>query len=199
MTARDRQREATIARLLDAARTLFAEHGTESVSVSEIGRAAGVSPSLINAYFDGKAGLLYALVQENNAPQLAASLEIAAGPGAAEDRFFAVLRFWAQGDLSDPGLLAILQAYSWTWPAGTETENRQERARFKAVLEDLLREGAAAGDFRADLPPAETAVSVFAIYTWIMRMAIFEELEPEQCVERLRRHLMPILSPPPGR
>ncbi|WP_161556037.1 TetR/AcrR family transcriptional regulator [Mangrovicoccus ximenensis] len=196
MTARDRQREATIARLLEAARELFAAHGMENVSVTEIGRAAGVSPSLINAYFDGKAGLLYALVRETNAPQLEASLDIAAGPGPAEDRLFAVLRFWAEGDLSDPAMLAVMQAYSWTWPAETEAENRAERAKFEAVLADLLRGGAAAGEFRPDVPAGETAVSIFAIYTWTMRMAVFEGLGPDQCIGRLRGQLLPLLRPP---
>ncbi len=194
-TTRDKQREATIARLLEAARRLFAEHGMENVTVTEIGRAAGVSPSLINAYFDGKAGLLYALVRENNAPQMEAALKIAEGPGNAEERLFALLGACMEGDLGDPVLLALMQAYSWTWSAETEAENREERAAFKAILAGLLREGAAGGQFRADLPDGETATAIFAIYTWSLRMAVFEGLDAAACTGRLRSLLTPLLRP----
>ncbi|MFE5206995.1 helix-turn-helix domain-containing protein [Streptomyces sp. NPDC056600] len=45
------------ARLLEAARDLFAEHGYERTTVRDIGRAAGLDPTLIARYFGGKAAL----------------------------------------------------------------------------------------------------------------------------------------------
>src|SRR5262245_6580595 len=68
-TARDRQRHGTERRLLAAARKLFSDYGYQNTAVTEIAKAAGVTHALIHAYFNSKAGLLYALVSETNARQ----------------------------------------------------------------------------------------------------------------------------------
>ncbi len=55
--ARPRDAAATRDRLIQAARALFAAHGYETTTVSQIARAAGFSPNLITRYFGGKEGL----------------------------------------------------------------------------------------------------------------------------------------------
>ncbi|MEV0582773.1 TetR family transcriptional regulator [Nonomuraea sp. NPDC050310] len=52
-----RDREATRQRLLDAARTLFAEHGYEQVTVRMIATAADANVALVARYFGSKAEL----------------------------------------------------------------------------------------------------------------------------------------------
>ncbi|MEA1085168.1 TetR/AcrR family transcriptional regulator [Sphingomonas sp. CD22] len=47
------RREATIEVILDEAETLFAYHGRDGVTIKAIASAAGVTPALINYYFDG--------------------------------------------------------------------------------------------------------------------------------------------------
>jgi TetR/AcrR family transcriptional regulator, regulator of cefoperazone and chloramphenicol sensitivity len=54
----------TRARLLDAARRLFAERGFEDVTVREICREAGANLALVNYYFGDKLGLYYEVVNE---------------------------------------------------------------------------------------------------------------------------------------
>ena len=53
------QKHATRAALLEAARAIAAERGVEAISVVEVARRAGVSHSLINAYFDGVIDILW--------------------------------------------------------------------------------------------------------------------------------------------
>jgi AcrR family transcriptional regulator len=48
-------------RLLDAGKTLFAQHGYEQTSTAAIARAAGTSESQLMRYYGGKAGLLDAI------------------------------------------------------------------------------------------------------------------------------------------
>jgi TetR/AcrR family transcriptional regulator len=48
-------------RLLDAGKTLFAQHGYEQTSTSAIAREAGTSESQLMRYYGGKAGLLDAI------------------------------------------------------------------------------------------------------------------------------------------
>ena len=54
--------QATRRRLLDAAVAQLAEHGT--VEVARIAAAAGVTPSVLYRYFDGRDGLVAAVVEE---------------------------------------------------------------------------------------------------------------------------------------
>lgn len=56
------------ARLLDAARELFAERGYERATVREIGSAADVDPALIARYFGSKAGLYVESLRPPDAP-----------------------------------------------------------------------------------------------------------------------------------
>ena len=62
-TYKDKKREETRAKLLAAARQLFAEHGYDDVPVTEIAQHAGVTHSMINVYFGGKPGLLYEIIR----------------------------------------------------------------------------------------------------------------------------------------
>lgn len=47
------RREATTQSILDVAETLFAYHGRDGVTIKAIAAGAGVTPALINYYFDG--------------------------------------------------------------------------------------------------------------------------------------------------
>ena len=55
---RERRRQA----IIDAARDLFVERGYDAVSLSEIVKRSGGSLATLYALFDGKAGLLGAIV-----------------------------------------------------------------------------------------------------------------------------------------
>ncbi|MBI5504287.1 MAG: helix-turn-helix transcriptional regulator, partial [Deltaproteobacteria bacterium] len=61
--ARRRNREQTIADILDAAEALLERKGPDGFGLAELGREAGVSFGLIHHYFGGKNGLLRAVLQ----------------------------------------------------------------------------------------------------------------------------------------
>jgi TetR/AcrR family transcriptional regulator, repressor for neighboring sulfatase len=65
-----RGREAVEDALLEAATTLFAEHGPRATSVRQIAAAAGVNHGLVHHYFGSKSALLQAVL-ERSAGQLA--------------------------------------------------------------------------------------------------------------------------------
>jgi AcrR family transcriptional regulator len=60
-------REESRARILDAALRLFAAHGYDGTPVRAIAEEAGVSQGLLYNYFDGKEGLLRAILQRSMA------------------------------------------------------------------------------------------------------------------------------------
>jgi AcrR family transcriptional regulator len=54
---------ATRLSVLSAARSLFAQHGIDKVTINDIARSAGVSPPTIYALFKSKDGLLQEIIQ----------------------------------------------------------------------------------------------------------------------------------------
>ncbi len=176
------KKQATREALLDAARTLFAEKGYNGVSVTEIGKKAGVSHTLINSYFGGKAGLIAAVIQGTNAPQADAMRAILGGGGTPVERLFALLNVWAQYDLADRKLLAVLQSNTWVWDASSEAANRADLKPFYAALADLVREARDAGLAQGHIAPADVAEALFAIYTYGTRRALFDPLSPDAAV-----------------
>ncbi|ESW60548.1 MAG: TetR family transcriptional regulator [Rhodobacter sp. CACIA14H1] len=193
---REARKQATRRALMDAARTLAAERGVEGVSVVEVGRRAGVSHSLINAYFDGKAGLIAAVVKEFNAPQVLSTISIADGAGSAEDRLRGILLGWARFDLADVQLLRVLQAHSWNWSAAAEAENREDRQALLAPLGRVVQSGQAEGRFRPELALEDALPAIWAIYTMGMRDAVFDDpvRSPEQAVAAIWGQIAALLS-----
>ncbi|MDP5307476.1 TetR/AcrR family transcriptional regulator [Paracoccus spongiarum] len=171
--------------LMAAAHALFGQHGYDGVSVTEIARKAGVSASLINTYFEGKAGLAYALVESLNDAQEAASRAIVEGGGPPLRRLRDMLLVWARGDLSDPRILQVVQGYSWQWSDETETRNRATRAIFKGLVADLVAEAQHSGEIAATLAPARLADAIFGLYTWRTRDAVFSRRAPEEALDLL--------------
>jgi AcrR family transcriptional regulator len=193
-TGRTRQREDTKRRLVEAAEAMIRERGYDDVSVTDIARRAGVVPSLINTYFNGKAGLLYAIIQSHNDPQLAATRAAAATPGTARERLERIIAVWAEGDLARGKLLGPLIALTWYWPPATEAQNIRDRAPFFTCLQEVLHQGAATGEFRP-LPEGNTCEAIFAIYTWSLRPAVFTGATAAECVALAMARLDLLLKP----
>lgn len=194
---RAHQKAETKRRLIEAAERQFTLHGYENVSLADIAAAAGVVPSLINTYFLGKAGLLYAVVTRHNEPQLAALQAAAAGPGTPPERLDRVIAIMAEMDLRHPRLIAGLQGLSWTWPPETEAQNREDLAPFFELVGGLLREGLAQGSFRP-VPEALAVEAIWDIYTMGLRPAVFGQMTPGECAVRIQAIVAGLLRPLPG-
>ena len=63
LACKTRGREATMDRLLKAGIEVFATHGFDAATTKLIAQEAGINESLINRYFDGKEGLLVAIIR----------------------------------------------------------------------------------------------------------------------------------------
>jgi AcrR family transcriptional regulator len=64
---RARDPEQRRAELIDAATAVFAEHGYEAATTREIAERAGCAEGLIHRYFNGKRGLLLAIIESKAA------------------------------------------------------------------------------------------------------------------------------------
>lgn len=70
-TLRARQKEDRRKRIVSSAKTLFREKGYEKTTIESIAEAAGVSGVTVHNYYGTKAGVLLALVVENDAALIA--------------------------------------------------------------------------------------------------------------------------------
>ncbi|MFF5070208.1 TetR/AcrR family transcriptional regulator [Micromonospora olivasterospora] len=80
---RAQQQQRTRQRLLDAAETLFAERGIHQTSLEEVAAEAGLTKGAIYANFDGKNGLLAAILERRYAEDQIADAGPAVDPGVS--------------------------------------------------------------------------------------------------------------------
>ena len=138
-TAEPRSRSAATTRqaLLEAARPLFAQHGYEATTVSQVARAAGFSPNLVTRYFGGKEGLFLAATRT----RLDLSTALSGGIDGFGRRLAnqMVDRWEAQGQ-ADP-LLALLRSAS-ARPAALEALGEfLEQEATAPVTRELMASG----------------------------------------------------------
>lgn len=184
-TLKEQQSQRTKERLTAAAKKLFSEYGYHNVSVTDIGRAAGVSHSMINVHFFSKAGLLYQIIRESNASQAAEAAELADSEGTTAERLGRILGLFVEYDLEDPDLLAIMQSYFWIWPEETEQENRLDLAMGLAPVRKVLEAGVASGELQAGLNIERAIRAIFAIYTMGLRPAVYDHATKDQCAAEI--------------
>jgi AcrR family transcriptional regulator len=87
----------TRARIVDAAADLFARHGVAGTSVEDVRTAAGVSGSQITHYFQGKQGLVRAVISRQ------ADVAVLSLAGPRRFRSLPDLYAWAAGAASPQG------------------------------------------------------------------------------------------------
>ena len=197
LDARAARKETTRQALLQAARALFAEKGYDGVSVTEIGKRAGVSHTLINAYFDGKAGLAYAIVQDLNDGQDAQMAGILAQDAPALERLRGLARTLLAADLEDPAMMRVLQGYAWNWNREEAVRNRAELQTFADGVLRLIAEGRAAGEIPPGWDAQVLCRGLFALYHYALRDAVMHGKTAEAATEELWPQAMALLGLPP--
>jgi AcrR family transcriptional regulator len=79
-------RQDTRVRILDEAERLFRHYGYAKTTVADIARDLGMSPANVYRFFPSKAAINEAIAERMLSERVAASVEIARGPGSATER-----------------------------------------------------------------------------------------------------------------
>jgi AcrR family transcriptional regulator len=136
---RDQGAEATKARVLDAAKALFARQGIDGVTIAQIAERAGVAGSTIYALYKSKEGILRALMKAAlfGPPfdEARAKLEGVTDPVKLLTLSADVARAIYEGESSELGIIRGASAFS---PALRKLEHEFEKIRFE-MQEDRLR------------------------------------------------------------
>jgi AcrR family transcriptional regulator len=148
------------ARLMDAARTLFAERGYAATTTADVARHAGVSEGIVFHHFGSKADLLEAVASDYGRGLAQAMFEIAsaaAGQAPPADRMLRAAFAYAR----EHGTVVRLLRLS---PAGGETQSarRASRAEIVAALAAGFARWSDSGGLRP-MDPQIAAELVFAL------------------------------------
>jgi len=165
----------TPARLLEAARTQFGEHGYTGASVRDITRSAGVNLGAVTYHFGSKRKLYEAVLAGAVAPLRERVGAAAATEGPPEDRLDATLASILDCLREEPGLPVLLfQQVSVGEPAPVAV--RESLTEVLRTLAGLVRAGKAAGTLEAG-DPILTATSLLAetVTVELLRRTVSED------------------------
>lgn len=159
--------QATHQALLRAGLTAFSQHGYAATRLEDVAQAAGVTRGAIYWHFKSKADLYAALVDDASArlEQVIASARSGGGSYVAITRRVMVrmLAYLEEDEVyrAVQGLLLLKTGVAPELHAGHQRQLDAIQAK-EAELTTVMRDGIAAGEFRADLNPVEGARAMMA-------------------------------------
>ncbi|GAB2632681.1 TetR/AcrR family transcriptional regulator [Prescottella soli] len=165
---RERNKQQTRGRLLDAARLLFAERGVVGTTVEEIADQAGVSRATFFNYFHTKDELLGALHTSNMASLAATIDNLLAQDLTTEERILGLFADFVQATEDLPGFLRAVTG-ELERDLATPEISVERTDRFNDEILRILEPGLERGEVRADYPPLFLAQMVAAIYVSTIR------------------------------
>ncbi|HEX2088446.1 MAG TPA: TetR/AcrR family transcriptional regulator [Actinomycetota bacterium] len=146
--------------ILDTAAALVSKRGLLSVTMSQIADETGIGRATLYKYFPDVEAIIVAWHEQTISGHLQYLAGLRDQAGDPRDRLNAVLEGYAfinyehhgserqRGHLRDPALAALLHKGGHVARA---------YAKLRAMVRDLIAEGARAGEVREDIPPDELA------------------------------------------
>jgi AcrR family transcriptional regulator len=162
------RRAETRERVLDAATTLVAAHGSRAVSLAAVGTAAGYSRGIVNHHFGSKAQLLEEVIKHTQTIDV--SHESPTGLTRLTDFVESYLRGMHERSPRSEAFLKL-----WTESAGAEPSLKplfaERDAQFREALARHLHDGVTDGSIRPDVDPQATAVAIIGLLRGTALMA----------------------------
>ncbi len=147
--------------ILHAAVRVFAEKGYQGCRIADVARAAGVAYGLVYHYFRNKDELLESVFAEQWAILINALRAIDGGPGTAAEKIAAMYGFVFDVFKTAPAAVRVLILEVTRTPhslrAGSTRETFEQAVRLVA---DVVRQGQARGELRADVDPMVAAAGL---------------------------------------
>lgn len=187
-------------RILAAAQEVFAEQGFDAARMEEVARRARVGKGTLYNYYESKEDLLiHAVVASMEEVRERIATAVDPSPDQPTRSVEEVLRMLIVDSL--PELTRRFHSlYNQVW--GVTARNPEARRRLFAAnqafyrererdLGSLIQAGARAGEFRADLDPAEVSLLLLALFDGLLRRASFdaERVDPSRAFEAVRQLL----------
>jgi AcrR family transcriptional regulator len=172
--------------ILDTTAALVAEHGLRSVTMSQIAEETGIGRATLYKYFPDVEAILFAWHERQIAGHLEYLADVRDQAGDAGERLEAVLEAYAlisheSHGHHDTELAAFLHR---------DRQIPRAEQQLRAMIRDLLTEGAESGDLRDDIAPDELAS--YCLHA----LAAAGSLQSKAAVRRLVTVILAGLRPP---
>jgi AcrR family transcriptional regulator len=184
----------THAKVLEAARILFAERGYEAATIRDIAKGAGMSTGAVFANFQDKSELFEAVLAENLAGTLEAFKAAATADGRAAERLTSALSVGYHRGLDHLPLVQAIFARAWFQP---EDANERQRAMAKPFVEavaGILQAGIREGELRQDIDVTLMTRMIWELYMANYRFAAYDGWGMEELAAHTRKQMDLILA-----
>lgn len=163
------------AELLAHAQEVLRTDGADALSLRELGRRAGVSPSAPFRHFATRTDLLDALAMDGYRTLVATMQAVLGAENSAVDRLHALTRNYVDFARANPPLLRLMTGrQKSTWDNGALGEIA---AAAFALLEGVIRDGQGAGELRPG-DPTDLTVATWAQMHGLAALIADGMLEP---------------------
>ena len=181
-------------KVLDAARTLFAERGYDAATIRDIAKGAGMSTGAVFANFQDKAELFEAVFSEEMEGLLADIRTAAAAEGRVLDRLSNGLTAGYHRSLDHLPLMQAMVARSWFQPEDADLRSRAFVRPLVEALAELLQAGVREGELRQDVDLPLLARLIWDVFISNFRFAAYDNWGIEELTPHIRKQLELILS-----
>jgi AcrR family transcriptional regulator len=177
----------TRARIMEAAEALFRRLGYSKTAVADIAAELGMSPANVYRFFPSKNAIVEAICQRclSEVEEKAWAVARAKGPAGPriERLILEILAYHKDNLLTEKGVSEmVLAAIEMSWDA-----IRAHKQVMHTVLEVILRDGIASGEFEP-VEPRETAELIFvSLVAFTHPMVIGQCMEEGQDIEAQAR------------
>jgi len=192
---RERQKIEREAAIVEAAATLFAQHGYHATSMEMIAEIAGLAVGTIYNYFDSKALLLKAIVLRDREASLAANEPyVLRPPDDPADAIRALVIAQMQGAMRlDRRLWRVVQATTSAEPTTFGLDYKRSADRLTDQIARLLRVLRERGSIAPDVDVEITARMIKYLGSEMFRRFVAEESRTLDDVDRDLRPMIAML------
>lgn len=181
-------------KVLDAARTLFAERGYDAATIRDIAKGAGMSTGAVFANFQDKAELFEAVFSEEMEGLLADIRTAAAAEGRVLDRLSNGLTAGYHRSLDHLPLMQAMVARSWFQPEDADLRSRAFVRPLVEAVAELLQAGVREGELRQDVDLPLLARLIWDVFISNFRFAAYDNWGIEELTPHIGKQLELILS-----
>lgn len=188
MSIQERQREEKEQRrrtILDAAETVLREKGRDELTMSDIAEEARLSRSLLYVYFEDMDDILLAVTHRGFQSLRKRFQSALARHDAGLQQIRAIGEAYVQFSREEPTYFGLVAQFESQDTDSEETSERMRRCltesdRVLDVMNEAIQHGIEDGTIRADLDPAQTAVTLWSCTHGLIQMAANKGTDLEQ-------------------
>ena len=184
-TAR-RSTHRRLSEIMEAAAKVFAERGYHGATTQDIADVLGIRQASLYYYFPSKEVALEVVCARSAEGFLNTAQAIAAGPGTPAERLSALIRSHIWPILERGDYIKVFLTQRHLLPKKSRERVAVVSRGIEDTFEGVVREGIASGDFRSDIDPRLTMLTILgatnAVSSWYQKEGLSLEKIAAQMV-----------------